>query len=70
MQQGEHQATIHFHIHWPDKLDWERFETREDAFARAGEIVQPGESYSVETFDDLCPVCQTLSRRFAAGRRD
>ena len=56
----------HFHIRWPHKLDWERFETREDASARAMELVQPRETYQIELFDGQCPVCGELRSAVAS----
>lgn len=49
---------IHFHIRWSDsKLDWEAFQTREEATESAKELVLPGETYIVEEFDGSCPRC-------------
>ena len=53
---------LHFHIQWCDsKLDWETFQTREDATTQAKELVRPGETYVIEQFDDTCPRCMSLS---------
>jgi len=65
MQQEDRQTRIHYHIRWPDKLDWERFETETEASARATELVQPGETYRIEEFDGLCTVCGQLIGKFA-----
>ncbi len=49
----------HFHIHWSDrdKLDWEAFDSFEEALSRALELIQPGENYTIEVFSKNCPVC-------------
>jgi hypothetical protein len=56
---------IHYHIRWSNiKLDWEKFLTREEAQSRARELVQHGESYTIEVFDDNCPQCDKLPGKF------
>ena len=51
----------HFHIRWSDsKLDWEAFQTREEATARAKELVRRGETYVIEEVDGTCPRCKSL----------
>jgi hypothetical protein len=53
--------STHFHIRWSEaKLDWEKFETRAVALARADELARPFESYTIEEFDDSCPACMSL----------
>jgi hypothetical protein len=53
---------VHFHIYWSDsKLDWEAFQTREDATKQAKELVRPGETYVIEQFDGTCPRCMSLA---------
>jgi len=49
----------HFHIRWfgKDSLDWQRFQTRQDAITLANEVVRPGETYSVEEHSSDCPFC-------------
>jgi hypothetical protein len=58
MEHSEANAT-HFHIHWSGKetLDWEPFNTREEAERRAAEIVQRDEEYTVEEHGQDCPQC-------------
>jgi hypothetical protein len=52
---------IHFHIQWSDsKLDWEAFQTREEAIAQAAVLMRPGETYLIEEFDAACPRCMSL----------
>jgi hypothetical protein len=53
---------IHFHIRWSDsKLDWEAFQTREEAIAQAKELARPGETYVIAEFDGTCPRCKSLT---------
>jgi len=53
---------IHFHIRWCDsKLDWEAFQTPEEALARANELVRPGETYVIQEMDGMCPRCRSLT---------
>jgi hypothetical protein len=59
----------HFHILWSQfTLDWERFDTREEAEERAEYLVRDGETYTVEAFDGTCARCgeYKLARRSAA----
>ena len=67
VRQGDNQNKRHFHIRWPNQLDWERFETEQEAAARASELVQPGETYRIEAFDGACTVCGELVRKFAGA---
>lgn len=53
---------IHFRICWSDSmLDWEAFPTREEATARANELVRPGETYVIAEVDGTCPRCESLT---------
>jgi hypothetical protein len=57
----------HFHIKWTEKnrFDWQRFDDPSSAAERASELVQPGETFSVEQFSDECTVCrETIRGRF------
>jgi hypothetical protein len=51
----------HFHIHWTraheSKLDWDIFNTPEEAEAAAKQLVLPHETYVIEQFDGDCPRC-------------
>ena len=63
----------HYHIRWSGNtpLDWDRFSTVEEAESAAAKLVRPGESYSVEKFDDDCVRCaqlKDLSRRHLGGK--
>jgi hypothetical protein len=48
----------HFHILWDDRqhLDWECFDTRLEAEARALEIALPGEVFRIEEVFANCPL--------------
>lgn len=51
----------HYHIRWSGKslLDWQRFDTPEEAKASARKLVRHGETYTIEEQDDeTCPRCQ------------
>jgi hypothetical protein len=50
---------IHFHIHWSKKkrLDWEGFDTRHEATARALELASPDEPFTIEEFSSTCSAC-------------
>jgi hypothetical protein len=51
----------HYHIRWSEsKLDWEFFNTPEEAEAAATQLARPGETYAVEQFDDDCPRCRDM----------
>ena len=60
---------MHYHIRWShpknSRLDWQVFDTPEEARAEAEQLVRPGESYSVEKFENDCPRCADL----LAGRK-
>jgi hypothetical protein len=51
----------HYHIRWSRKshtiLDWERFDTPDDANNAAEQLVLPHEGYTIEQFDGNCPRC-------------
>jgi hypothetical protein len=50
----------HYHIRWSGKdlLDWQRFNTPEEAKARARQLVRLGETYTIEEHEDnACPRC-------------
>ena len=55
---------LHFHIRWSGgRLDWESFDSRTDAEASAIQLVRQQETYTIETFDEACPVCANLLKR-------
>jgi hypothetical protein len=55
--------TNHYHIRWSGAgaLDWDRFDTREEAEASARHFVRPRETYTVEEFDGACPRCRGVT---------
>lgn len=59
---------MHYHIRWSDsKLDWERFSTRKEAEEAAGQLVLPGETFTLEPVDDrTCVQCRGLYERVLA----
>jgi len=49
---------FHYHIRWSDsKLDWQVFNTPEEARRDANRLVRPGETYTIDKFEDGCPKC-------------
>lgn len=49
----------HFHIRWDSgRLDWEPFNSGDEAERRAKELVRPTESYRIERFDNTCQFCK------------
>lgn len=60
-------TSSHFHIRWKeqDRFDWQRFDDPASAVRRASELVQSGETFSVEAFNnDDCPHCRDMRGRF------
>ena len=57
---------MHYHIRWSNprnsKLDWQVFDTPEEAQTEAEKLVRPSENYSVEKFESEsdCPRCADL----------
>jgi hypothetical protein len=49
----------HYHIRWANsKLDWERFNTRQEAEQAARQLARPGETFTLEHVDDkTCMPC-------------
>jgi hypothetical protein len=59
----------HYHIRWANsKLDWEAFQTEEEAKALAEFIKRPGEHYTIEQLDGDCQSCERLAEAKAALR--
>jgi hypothetical protein len=50
---------VHYHIRWSSKelLDWEPHPSRATAEGRAQQLVQSGETFTIEKGDDACPRC-------------
>jgi hypothetical protein len=57
-------SRLHYHIHWSTaaKLDWQAFETREEADALARDIARSDESYTIEAANGDCERCRELAR--------
>jgi hypothetical protein len=54
-------AKSHYHIQWSGRssVDWQRFETAQEAGRLADELVGPDESYTIKEFtEDACPACE------------
>jgi hypothetical protein len=51
----------HYHINWFSVgFDWELFKSQQDALKTAWLLVKPHEPFTVEQFDDSCPVCTKI----------
>ena len=51
----------HYHINWFSVgFDWEQFKSQQDALKAAWLLVRPHEAFTVEQFDDNCPVCTKI----------
>jgi len=50
---------MHYHIRWSDSnIDWERFSTPQEAERAAKQLARPGETFTLEHFDDeTCMKC-------------
>lgn len=52
----------HYHIRWDNsKLDWEAFQTEEEAKAAAERLKRAGENYAIEELDGDCQRCKRSS---------
>jgi len=60
---------IHYHIRWANsKLDWDVFQTAEEAKTTAERLRLPGENYVIEERDGDCQNCKTLTRTLENGQ--
>jgi hypothetical protein len=61
----------HFHIRWlpTSALDWQRFDTQEEAETRANELVLPDETYTIELITGNCETCAALGPRPVALKK-
>jgi hypothetical protein len=49
---------VHYHIRWSDShLDWQTFSAPEEAQHEAERLARPGETYTIDVFDDNCEKC-------------
>jgi len=54
----------HYHIRWSNShLDWQAFQTKEEAREDAERLKLPGESYSIVEQDGACPRCVEIKDR-------
>jgi hypothetical protein len=70
MAQKTTRVLNHFHIHWSskDSLDWERFASIPEALARAAELAQPNEKFTIEEASTDCSVCPQTHARTGSMR--
>lgn len=51
----------HYHIRWSDsKIDWQVFQTKDEAVAEAERLKLPEENYEIEERDGNCNRCLSL----------
>ena len=61
-------AHPHFHIRWHEqKLDWECFDSREDAEESAAFLKHEGETFTIEEVNDECPIRAELVSTKSSG---
>ena len=52
----------HYHIRWADsKIDWQAFQTEDEAVAEAERLKRLDESYNIEERDGNCERCLWLT---------
>ena len=52
----------HYHIRWADsKIDWQAFQTKEEAVAEAERLKRLNETYTIEERNGDCERCLRLS---------
>jgi hypothetical protein len=48
----------HYHIRWADsKIDWQTFQTKDEAVAEAERLKRPDENYNIEERNGNCERC-------------
>jgi len=53
----------HYHIRWGNsKVDWEAFQTEEQAKASAEKLKGPDETYTVDLCRSTCQMCAKAAR--------
>jgi hypothetical protein len=57
----------HFHVHWihPEKLDWECFETYDEAARSAIQLARQGEQFRIVEVFSACPLLDRRNGRKA-----
>ena len=54
---------VHYHIRWANsKLDWEAFQSEQEAKALAELLKRPDENYVIETLNGDCQSCNRLAQ--------
>ena len=54
----------HYHIRWADsKIDWQAFQTKDEAVVEAERLKRFDESYTIEEGNVNCERCQQLSAK-------
>ena len=62
-------AVVHYHIHWSNStFDWQAFRTLEGARIEAERLVVPGETFTIDQFDDNCAHCKATAARLRVGQ--
>jgi len=63
-----HSSVNHYHIRWGNsKIDWEAFQSEEEAKASAEQLKGPGETYTVDQCDSTCQMCTKAARKTPPG---
>jgi len=51
---------VHYHIRWSSsKIDWQAFDTEQEAQIEAQRLKRPEETYTIDKFGEECPQCKT-----------
>ena len=52
----------HYHIRWDDsKIDWQPFQTEDEAVVAAERLKRPNENYTIAELDGNCENCRRLN---------
>lgn len=63
------QPQRHFHIRWDSgQLDWEPFNSPDEAEERAKQIVPSRETYSIEQFAQPCDHCKAWREKLLRAK--
>jgi hypothetical protein len=62
-------SATHYHIQWSrrDHLDWERFDTVQEAEQAARCLVLPGEKFTIKAACEDCPRCAMVRAKSASA---
>lgn len=59
----------HYHIRWANSnLDWQAFQTVQEAEEEAERLKLPGERYGIEALDGDCPRCHEIRLKVRGER--